>query len=73
MVITAEQTDIFGGHVAQFCLGAFLARMEAKIAFQVLLERTKAIDLAVGRDELKIAPMPGWYRHVGVPVKLHAA
>ena len=56
-----------------FCLGAFLARMEAKIAFQVLLERTKAIDLAVGRDELKIAPMPGWYRHVGVPVKLHAA
>ncbi len=53
-----------------FCLGAFLARMEAKTAFRILLERTRDIELA---DELKIVRMPGWHRYDGVNVRLNSA
>ncbi len=53
-----------------FCLGAFLARMEAKVAFQVLLERTQSIELAVPERELEPEVMPGWYRHASLPVRL---
>lgn len=53
-----------------FCLGAFLARMEAKIAFKALLERTQDIELAVGREELKPVAMPGWHRYQSLPVRL---
>ena len=53
-----------------FCLGAFLARMEAKIAFKTLLERTQDIQLAKPRAELESVAMPGWYRHKGLSVKL---
>jgi cytochrome P450 len=36
-----------------FCLGASLARLEASIAFEVLLERTKQLELAVKPEELR--------------------
>jgi cytochrome P450 len=51
-----------------FCLGAFLARMEAKIALQVLLERSPDLRLAIPRDQLKVQKMPLWQRYDGLPV-----
>ena len=53
-----------------FCLGAFLARMETKTAFQVLLDRTEDIALRIPRDKLEVVAMPGWHRHKGLPVTL---
>ncbi|MDZ7675573.1 MAG: cytochrome P450 [Acidimicrobiales bacterium] len=40
------------GHGMHFCLGAPLARLEARVAFARLLDRFAEIDLAVPRDEL---------------------
>jgi cytochrome P450 PksS len=41
------------GRGMHFCLGASLARLEASIAFEVLLERTKQLELAVKPEELR--------------------
>ena len=46
-----------------FCLGAFLARMEAKTALSVLLERCPDLRLAVSEDELQLATVPLWHRY----------
>ena len=43
-----------------FCLGAFLARMETKIALETLYQRFEKLDFV---DEPEVAPMPGWYRY----------
>ena len=40
------------GHGIHFCLGASLARLEAKIAFGALLGRFPDLELAVDRREL---------------------
>lgn len=40
----------FGGH---FCLGAMLARLEARIALQTLVDRFAHIELAVPRDQIR--------------------
>jgi len=53
-----------------FCLGAFLARMEAKIALQVLLERSANLRLAVPKSDLPLAAVPGWHRYSALPVHL---
>lgn len=53
-----------------FCLGAFLARMETKIAFQVLLERCPDLRLAVPTEALSIQRLPGWHRYEELPVLL---
>jgi len=41
------------GHGIHFCLGAPLARIEARVAFTVLLRRYPNLRLAVPRDELR--------------------
>lgn len=41
------------GHGPHFCLGAPLARLEARIAFTALLERFPHLRLAVSRDDLR--------------------
>ena len=53
-----------------FCLGAFLARMEAKVALQVLLERSANLRLAVPSSDLQVAAVPGWHRYTALPVHL---
>ena len=53
-----------------FCLGAFLARMEARIAIASLLERCPDLALAVPREQLKIQSLPLWHRYNDVPLRL---
>ncbi len=53
-----------------FCLGAFLARMETRIALQTLLERAPELRLAVPEQSLQLQALPGWHRYGGLPVKL---
>ncbi|MFF2149207.1 cytochrome P450 [Kitasatospora sp. NPDC058190] len=58
------------GHGVHFCLGANLARMEARVALQVLFERHPKLALAVDRSELALEPMPLWNRYRELPVHL---
>lgn len=58
------------GHGVHFCLGASLARMEARIALQVLFERHQNLTLAVDRSDLALEPMPLWTRFRELPVVL---
>jgi cytochrome P450 len=57
----------FGEH---FCLGAQLARMEARIAIRNLIERHPNLRLAVSREDLKPQRIPLWHRYEKIPVIL---
>lgn len=58
------------GYGPHFCLGANLARLEARIAVHALLTRAPHLSLAVPRDELVLEPMPLWTRYERLPVRL---
>lgn len=58
------------GYGPHFCLGANLARLEARIAVQTLLTRHPEMTLAVPRDELTLEAMPLWTRYDKLPVHL---
>lgn len=58
------------GHGPHFCLGANLARLEARIAVRELLTRHSHVSLAIPRDELTLEPMPLWTRYDTLPVHL---
>jgi cytochrome P450 len=58
------------GHGIHFCLGAGLARMEARIAFKNLLERNPHLRLAVAPETLRLQYIPMWHRYESLPVAL---
>lgn len=58
------------GHGIHFCLGASLARMEAKIALGKLIERFPAIKLAVDPGDLRWRPSVVMHGLVDLPVWL---
>ncbi len=56
------------GHGVHFCLGAHLARAEARVVLRNLFERFPDLQLAVDPASLKLQAMPGWHRYDGLPV-----
>jgi cytochrome P450 len=50
--IGRDRPNLGFGHGGHYCLGAPLARLEAKVAFEALLGRYPGLRLAVGRDDL---------------------
>ncbi len=53
-----------------FCLGRQLALMETRVALENLFDRNPDLRLAVKPGELELARLPGWHRHVSLPVAL---
>ena len=51
-VTRAPQAHLAFGHGVHFCLGAPPARLEAHVAFEVLLRRLPDLELAVPADQL---------------------
>lgn len=60
------------GHGIHFCLGAHLARAEARLAIRNLFARFPDLNLAVDESALELVPMPGWHRYDGLPVRVSA-
>lgn len=58
------------GHGNHFCLGAHLARAEARFGILNLLQRFPNLQLAGDPASLKLQNMPGWHRYDGLPVKI---
>jgi len=58
------------GHGNHFCLGAHLARAEARFGILNLLQRFPNLKLAGDPASLKLQNMPGWHRYDGLPVKI---
>ena len=56
------------GHGIHFCLGAHLARAEARIGLTRLFERYPELKPARPSDQLTLQTMPGWHRYQGLEV-----
>jgi cytochrome P450 len=56
------------GHGMHFCLGAHLARAEARLGLLNLIQRLPNLRLAVDESALELQPLPGWHRYNGLPV-----
>ncbi|MEQ8485269.1 MAG: cytochrome P450 [Pseudomonadales bacterium] len=56
------------GHGVHFCLGAHLARAEARLGILNLIERFPDLHLAVDRSALTLQRMPGWHRYDALPI-----
>ncbi|MFK7914673.1 MAG: cytochrome P450 [Pseudomonadales bacterium] len=52
-----------------FCLGAFLARLETKVALRTLLERMPNLQLAVAPEALQLQKLPLWHRYQEMPMR----
>ena len=57
-------------HGNHFCLGAHLARLEARVALGNLIARNPNLRLAVDPSEIERVAMPLWHRHHRLPVVL---
>jgi len=53
-----------------YCLGAPLARMEAKIALLALIERNPKLRFAVRPETIELAVRPGWHQYKTLPLVL---
>ncbi|HAA21279.1 MAG TPA: cytochrome P450 [Cytophagales bacterium] len=56
-----------GGH---YCLGAPLARMETKVALQIMLDRYPNLRLAVPKEQIVINKKLGWHEYKEMPLHL---
>ena len=59
------------GHGIHFCLGAHLARSEARLGINNLVARFPRLALAVPESELKFEALPGWHRYQSMPLRTH--
>ena len=55
-------------HGIHYCLGAHLARAEARIGLRKLFERFPNLDFAVDPNELELQNLPGWHRYKQMPL-----
>ena len=56
------------GHGIHYCLGAHLARAEARIGLRKLFERFPNLDFGVDPNELELQNLPGWHRYKEMPL-----
>ena len=56
------------GHGIHYCLGAHLARAEARIGLRKLFERFPNLDFGVDPNELELQNLPGWHRYKKMPL-----
>lgn len=63
-----ESRHLAFGRGSHFCLGAPLARLEAEIALDTLLQRLPGLRLAVPSEELRWRPVPLFRSLVALPV-----
>ena len=57
------------GHGVHYCLGAHLARAEARSALNNLFDRFPDLSLATDASSLTLEPLPGWHRYTQLPVR----
>ena len=58
------------GQGIHYCVGAPLARMEARIALKTLFERAPNLELAVSPERLEMQKVPFFRRYASLPVRL---
>jgi cytochrome P450 len=58
------------GYGIHLCLGAWLARLETRVAVNTLLRRNPNLKLAVKEEELQLQRVPFWHRYQRLPVTL---
>jgi cytochrome P450 len=69
-ITRTPNTHLGFGHGVHFCLGANLARMEARVALGALLGRHPDLHLAVERSALRPEQVPLLHRYQELPVHL---
>jgi cytochrome P450 len=69
-VTRTDKEHLSFGHGVHYCLGAPLARMEARIALPALFERFPDMTLAVPPEQLKPSVGFVFYAHETLPVRL---
>ena len=57
------------GHGVHFCMGAHLARAEARLGINNLLARLPDLKIAVPDADLQMQHLPGWHRYQSMPVR----
>lgn len=57
------------GYGIHLCLGAWLARMETRIALNTLLARYPDLELAIPESSLKLQNVPLWHRYESLPIR----
>ncbi len=66
--VLTEGMSGFGIHL---CLGAWLARLETRVALNTLLARYPDLELAVDASELRLQTVPFWHRYESLPIRLN--
>lgn len=57
------------GHGVHYCLGAHLARAEARIGLKKLFERFPDLDFGVEKSALELQNIPAWHRYKAMPLR----